>query len=114
LLLRVLGRTCREKQGGRNFAEFAFHTSRRYVEHLFDWFHSCFPFIFFSLLHLRGSPSGSDKVFLLGKAEIAVKTRQVFNRVAVGDAGCHSPFSRRSCLAQIRGELSGCFSDLRR
>jgi hypothetical protein len=36
-------------------------------------------FHLFSLLHLRGSPfGGCTNVFLLGKAETAAKTRQVF------------------------------------
>jgi hypothetical protein len=58
----------------------------------------------FPCLHLRGASFGSrTNVFLLDKAETAVETRQVFYRVAVGDAGCHSPFSGRSWLPQIRG-----------
>ena len=58
----------------------------------------------FPCLHLRRASFGSrTNVFLSGKAETAVKTRQVFYRVAVGDAGCHSPFSGRSWLPQIRG-----------
>jgi len=36
-------------------------------------------FHLFSLLHLRGSPfGGCTNVFMLGKAETAAKTRQVF------------------------------------
>ena len=61
-----------KSKAARDFAEFAVHASRRYVEHLFDWFHRCFPLIF-RLLHLRGSR------FTNVLAEIAAKTRQVFH-----------------------------------
>jgi hypothetical protein len=42
-------------------------------------FHISYFLSSFSLLHLRGSPfGGCTNVFLLGKAETAAKTRQVF------------------------------------
>jgi hypothetical protein len=46
-------------------------------------------------LHLRGALFGSrTNVFLLGKAEIAVETRQVFYRVGVRQTGIFIRFQK--------------------
>jgi hypothetical protein len=63
-----------------------------------------FPLVLvFRLLHSGdGSFSQPHKVFLLGKAETAVETRQVFYRVGVGQGGIPPALSKGRRKARVR------------